>query len=321
MQTAKDLLGVDLAVRLVQRLLNPSGGVALEVCRALWMLQGLLEQTKYEAFSSLDARLLAENERLESDLDARLSVAGTEMSEAVALMNDRERQISHHQANQQRQQLVYQSAWDFRQLLCLQQQVLAQLDVPGFEDGPTVDAETLQLQSYLCQYLHSAFYIRNRMGSEPHESMLRSQLKKLLREQEQQLSNTGGHSPKMSGTASPANRNSPIPPPIQSQHYVSSMNSNAPMIPNNMSAQSYGGTYTQPTYAQATPQMMMPIGMPGQYPMQPQMISGHGMYAPQMMMPQQPSYPYPMGPPYNGPPQNSPYGGDMPPPYPPYYQQ
>jgi hypothetical protein len=314
------MLGVDLAVRLVQRLLHPSGGVVLEVCRALWMLQGLQEQSKYDAFSTLDARLVAEHERLESELNARLSVAGTEMSEAVAMMNDRERQIAHHQANQQRQQLVYQSAWDARQLLCLQQQLLAQLDVPGFEDGPSVDAETLQLQSYLCQYLHSAFYIRNRMGSEPHESMLKSQLKKLLREQEQQQSSAGGHSPKMSGTLSPVNRNSPVPLPFHQQQYSSSMNPNALMLPNSMPTQSYGGTYMQPTYAQGAPQMMMPTGMSSHYPTQPQMMPGNGIYAPQMM-PQQPSYAYPMGPPYNGPPQNLPYGSDMPPPYPSYYQQ
>jgi hypothetical protein len=261
--------------------------------------------------------LASEHERLESELDARLSMAGMEMSEAVALMNDRERQISLHQANQQRQQLVYQSAWDFRQLLCLQQQVLSQLDVPGFEDGPTVDAETLQLQSYLCQYLHSAFYIRNRMGSEPHESMLKSQLKKLLREQEQQQSSSGGQSPKISVTASPVNRNSPVPPNFHPQQYNTSMNSNPPMLPSNIPTQSYGGTYMQPTYAQATPQMMMP----NQYSMQPQIMSGNGMYTPQMMMPQQQSYSYPMGLPYNGPPQNLPYGGEMQPQYPPYYQQ
>jgi hypothetical protein len=339
------MLGVDLAAQVVQRLLSPSGGMLLEVCRALWMLQGLLEQSKYETFRSTDTRFLAEHERLESELDARLSVAGTGMSEAVALMNDRERHMFHHQANQQRQQVVNQTAWDFRQLLCLQQIVLSKLDVPGFEDGPTVDEETLQLQSYICQYLHSAFYIRNRMGSSPHESMLRAQLKKLLREQELQQNQQhqhgglGSHSPKMNGTSSPAIRNSPVPP--MTQQY-GSVNGSAPMLPN-VPSQPYS-VYTQQQYQQPTPQlqpmmmMMMPNGMqpgpPQHYSSQQQYTmpgGGQMMYQPPppMMMQQQQQFQQP--PVYNmqqqqyqpnGQPHLLPnYGGIPPQSYPPYYQQ
>jgi hypothetical protein len=263
------LIGIDLAVKVVQRLLSPSGGVVLEVCRALWVLQGLFEKSNYETFQSMYTQFNSEHERMELELDARLSVAATGMSDTVVLMNDRERHIFQHQACQKQQQIVNQSAWSFRQLLYLQQVVLSKLDVPGFEDGATVDVESLQLQSYVCQYLHSAFYIRNRMGREPHESMLRSQLKKLLREQEQQQ--TGGQSPKMNSqsirTSSPMIRYSPIPPTMQQQQQQQYNNANtnatAPMIPQ-MSAQLYNKSYQQQQQQLAYPQQLyQPPLIPG----------------------------------------------------------
>ena len=281
------MIGIDLAVKIVQRLLTPSGGIVLEVSRALWMIHGLVEKSQYDSFYNFDTKLQTEHEGLESELEARLSVAGTGMSEAVAIMNDRERTIFHHQANQQRQQLVNQSAWTFRQLLYLQQVVLCKLDVPGFEDGPTVDAESLLLQSYICQYIHSAFYIRNRMGSEPHESMLRSQLKKLLREQEQ-LQN-GSHSPKMNSvttsSASPMVRNSPMLVPA-SQHQA--QYSGAMMMSQQVPNQPYNGAYLQQQVYQQQPMasMMMANGLPQpqqqQYPQ-----ATHMMYSTPMMMQQQ----------------------------------
>jgi hypothetical protein len=290
------MLGTDMAVRLVQRLLSPSGSVVLEACRALWMLQGLQEHFNYDSMQTMDTRLQAESERLESDLEARLSVAGSGMSDSVALMNDRERHMFRNQANQQRQNIVNQSAWSFRQLLCLQHEVLAKLDVPGFEDGPTVDAETLQFQSFICQYLHSAFYIRTRMGIEPHEGMLRSQLKKLLRELEQQQGG-GSHSPKMLSTSSPVARNSPVPTmmPIAGS-YGSMSHNNAPMLPHLPQQQAYSAYQQQPPYqtAQIQPMMMM-TGQPGPsqqyYPPQQYPMSGSGemmMYSQQPMMMQQP---------------------------------
>ena len=63
-------------------------------------------------------------------------------------------------------------------LLCTQQQVLTKLQVPGF-DGPTVDGNALELQSRLCSYLHSAFFLRARIGEEPHQAMLKSQAERL----------------------------------------------------------------------------------------------------------------------------------------------
>ena len=118
------MLGIDLAIKLIQRLLSPSGGIILDVSRALWMLHGIQEQVSYDTFQSIDQQYQMEYERLESELVARLSVAGVGMSDAVRLMNDRERQVYYHQINQQRNHIVIQTAWDFRLLLCVQQMVL-----------------------------------------------------------------------------------------------------------------------------------------------------------------------------------------------------
>lgn len=334
------MIGIDLAVKIVQRLLSPSGGIVLEICRALWMIHGLFEQSQYDTFYNFDSKIQNEHERLESELEARLSVAGTGMSEAVTLMNERERTIFHHQANQQRQQLVNQSAWVFRQLLYLQQVVLCKLDIPGFEDGPTVDAESLLLQSYICQYIHSAFYIRNRMGSEPHESMLRSQLKKLLREQEQQQQN--GHSPKMNSVKTSSTSPMLQPTTQHQQQYTAT-----PMI-QQMQNQPYNAYQQQQVYPQQQLQtqpmmtMVMANGMPQQQQQYPQNTAM--MYSQPMMMQQQsqfmlpqqqqqqlmssylpmaqqqPQYGQPQLPPLPPPPH---YNGLQPPQmqYPPYYQQ
>jgi hypothetical protein len=296
------MIGVDLAIKVVQRLLSPSGGVVLEGCRALWMFQGLYEKSNYETFQNMYTKFNTDHERLEIELEARLSVAATGMADTVVLMNDRERQIFQHQARQQQQQIVNQSAWSFRQLLYLQQVVLSKLDVPGFEDGATVDVESLQLQSYVCQYLHSAFYIRNRMGSEPHESMLRSQLKKLLREQDQQHQ-TGSNSPKIESqsirTSSPMIRHtgSPIPHSMQQQQqpqqYHSGISVPVPMIPQ-MPSQLYNNSYQQP------PQMSYPLQQSYQL-----VVQGNSMIYPSQasmmaMMSQQQQQYMPQGTFYNG---------------------
>jgi hypothetical protein len=320
------------------------------------MIHGLFEQSQYDTFNAMDTKFQNESDRLESELEARLSVAGTGMAHAVSAMNERERTIFHHQANQQRQQLVNQSAWAFRQLLYLQQVVLCKLDVPGFEDGPTVDAESLLLQSYICQYIHSAFYIRHRMGSEPHESMLRSQLKKLLREQEQQQQQIGSHSPKLTtlSTNPSMNRNSPMLLPTSQQ--PPQYNTNTPLIPeaHNPSYQNAYQLQTQPPqlYQQPSSQlmMMMPNAMSSvQYPAT---ATGTMMFTQQQQQQQQPpmmmipppsqsflpqqQYLLPPPPPahISSPPPPSQYGGiqhppplpgQQPPPppmqYPPYYQQ
>lgn len=194
-QTSKDVLGIDLAIQLAKRLLTDSGSVVLEVCRALWSLQAMKEQECYHRLEVIDTTLSQEHDRVESELDARLSLAGAAMA-AVRQMNDHERQNFQNNAIQRRQQVQTQCAWELRKVLCWQQQILFMLEVPGFEEGPTVDDATFQYQSLICQYLHSAFFIRNKMGLDPHETMLKNQLKKLMKEQ-QQASNSskGGVSP------------------------------------------------------------------------------------------------------------------------------
>ena len=201
-----------MAVRLVERLLTPSGSLVLEVCRALWAWQGLWEQICGDgALEILDQNLLAQHEHLENELEARRSVAGG-VAEAVRQMNERERHNFQTNAQQQREQIITRHAWELRRVLCGQQLVLAQLQVPGFEEGPTVDDASLQYQSRIGQYLHSAFFIRTKMGAAPHESMLKSQLTKLKREQESSggtRSPIGGHSP-VPLRHRPV---SPVPPP------------------------------------------------------------------------------------------------------------
>lgn len=313
-------MGIDLAVHLVERLLSPSGGVVLEVCRALWTLQALKEQESWESIVALDKSLVAEHERLESELDARLSIAGA-VSNAVSQMNQRERHNFQINAGQQRQHVLNQSAWSFRQLLCWQQQALATLDVPGFEEGPTVDAAALQLQSQICQYLHSAFYIRNRMGSEPHETMLRSQLKKLQKEQE------GCRSPKQASTTNSVpmvRQHSPLPPPSYNSHNI--MTGGNLMMPIMQPQQQHLQQQQQTSYNPYPPQQQPPLQqqpmMMGMHTYAPQgMLYGQQQQPPMMMMQQQqlylpPQLPLPPLPPSQ--PQPPPYGGQ---PQYPYYQQ
>lgn len=161
--------------------------------------------------SRLVSRLLqtAQMEELNDSLETRLSVAGA-ASSAVQQLNDNERSAFQQSCFQRRQEALNSIAWDFRnvrivcaliitsittfsclsqyqslaavsKLLCAQQQVLTKMQVPGF-DGPTVDANTLQLQSRLCSYLHSAFYLRARIGEAPHQTMLKSQAERLKSE-------------------------------------------------------------------------------------------------------------------------------------------
>jgi tetratricopeptide (TPR) repeat protein len=177
--TGKELLG-DLALPIIERLLGASGSLLLDICRGLWTMTALKEKEAKVAIAMLDKTMATESERLEANLEARLSVAGAAFG-AVQQMNNSERQAFQNTCSQQRQSLLSGIAWEFRQLLCVQQQVLTKLAVPGFE-GPTVDASALQLQSTICSFLHSAFYLRTRIGDKPHEGMLKSQAERLRRD-------------------------------------------------------------------------------------------------------------------------------------------
>ena len=63
-------------------------------------------------------------------------------------------------------------------MLAIQQEILTKAGIPYF-DGPTVDVLSIRVQAKICSFLHSAFYLRNRIGEKSHVSMLISQEKKL----------------------------------------------------------------------------------------------------------------------------------------------
>lgn len=315
-----------MAVRLVERLLTPSGSLVLEVCRGLWAWQGLWEQICGDgALDALDQTLLAQHEQLENELEARRSVAGG-AADAVRQMNERERHNFQTNAQQQREQILTRNAWELRRVLCGQQLMLAQLQVPGFEEGPTVDDASLQYQSRIGQYLHSAFFIRTKMGAAPHETMLKSQLTKLKREQE----SGGTHSPKGGNSPLPLRHRpvSPVPPPSYNLGVSQQQQQQQSMM--GMPVGGYhnggGGGYAPPM---PTLQNQPGGGLPTYMPQPP---SYGGMVPPPMMM-----MPPPQGlPPLPGhhtlppPPPPLPPGAHYPPPsqhqqqqqqqhYPPYY--
>jgi tetratricopeptide (TPR) repeat protein len=177
--SGKDLLGEDLALQLVQRLLEPNiGNVTLQVCRGLWMLTALKEDQSTKALGRLDEEVREEFKKIRARLDERLSVAGAAES-AVRTMNESELHAFENSCNQQRRKALDEIAWDFRKLLWVQQQFLTKLKVPGFR-GPTVDAMELQYQSRVCTYLHSAFFLRQRIGEKAHSTMMKSQEKRLI---------------------------------------------------------------------------------------------------------------------------------------------
>jgi len=141
------------------------------------------------------------------------------------------------------------------QLLCTQQQVLTKLQVPGF-DGPTVDGNALELQSRLCSYLHSAFYLRARIGEQPHQAMLKSQAERLKNELESHP--TPQH---------PTDSNIPPPPPYPMQQQ---MPPQVPMYspafpqysPNMYAQQQYPGQQIQIMSQGMQPQPNMQYGQP-----------------------------------------------------------
>jgi hypothetical protein len=99
---------------------------------------------------------------LEANHHARLSVAGA-ASVAVQMMNDNERKGFENWCSQRRQEVLSRYAWEFRNIMCVQQIILTKLGVPGF-DGPTVDTRALEFQSHICTLLHTAFFLRKNLG-------------------------------------------------------------------------------------------------------------------------------------------------------------
>jgi hypothetical protein len=173
------------------------------ICRTLNAfvdLTMMLQQTK-------------DHESLEASHDARLAVAGA-ASAAVQFMNDNERKGFEESCSQRRQAVLSEYAWEFRNLLCVQQTILSKLGVPGF-DEPTVNAHTLEFQSNVCSLLHTAFFLRKNLGEERHNKMLESQRDRLEKDRNSRSPVPGGRSPPGSPVPPgglPPRVMSPIPP-------------------------------------------------------------------------------------------------------------
>ena len=224
--SGKDFLGEELALELVQRLLEPNTGNAiLEVCRGMWMLTALTEDQSSKKLKRIDDELREEYLKLRKQNDERLSVAG-DAALAVRTVYEIELATFKNKCIQPRQSVLNEIAWDFRKLLWVQQQFLTKLKVPGFR-GPTVDARELEYQSQICTYLHSAFFLRQRIGEAAHTTMMKSQEKRLIDlKNNPKLAVPGAirsrspspvpphsRSPKRGGATSPMNRggHSPVP--------------------------------------------------------------------------------------------------------------
>ncbi|CAJ1951834.1 unnamed protein product [Cylindrotheca closterium] len=181
--TGKELVGEELALQIIQLLLKQSGPTILQVCRGLWMLQGIKEQQANLGLKKVDEVIATSAKELQSKLDERLSVAGAAQS-AVEQMNEAELVAFQQKCNEQRQSFLNNIAWEHRQLLWCQQLLLSRLKVPAFE-GTTVDSSEMELQSRVCSLLHAAFFLQQRVGQKAHRTMLGSQeerLKKIVAE-------------------------------------------------------------------------------------------------------------------------------------------
>lgn len=181
--SGKDLVGIETALKLLQMLTSKThdgkslGSALLELCHACWMMTALKEEEAVKAKEALEKKIANDTEALESNLAARASVAGGAMA-AVQQANEQERNQFIMQCAVQREQLLAFSAWEFRKLLYTQQIILSSAKLPYF-DGPSVDSASITAQAKVCSILHSAFYLRARVGEENHVKMLTKQLESL----------------------------------------------------------------------------------------------------------------------------------------------
>jgi tetratricopeptide (TPR) repeat protein len=250
--TGKSLLGEEMAQILIHRLLEPTGPVLLEVCRACWTMSALTEEQSSNALARLDESVKDELAKLNGRLEERLSVSGAAEA-AVRHMNDTERQAFETSCNQQRNTLLHNQAWNFRQLLWIQQQLLSKLNVPGFEMGATVDETSLKYQANICSYLHSAFYLRKRIGAHAHQKMLKTHADRL----KAQL-----------GGAPQAKKKSRFSPPLAHPQQQPQYNHGMTLPPPPPPQQSFMMQYPpQPGYGYAPPPPPPPPppGQPGYY--------------------------------------------------------
>ncbi|EJK48221.1 hypothetical protein THAOC_33001, partial [Thalassiosira oceanica] len=208
--SGKDLVGGEAALKILRLLTAEThdgkclGSAVLEVCQACWMMAAIKEEELAKSLDTLskkivspckhaffgtnlaqtDALQVSDTETMEHDLTARASVAGGALA-AVQEANARERVSFQKQVAAQRQQILSSSAWGFRKLLYTQQILLSSIKLPGF-DGPTVDGSSIAFQSKVCSILHSAFYLRAKVGEASHAKMLKNQvdaLEKMIQSQ------------------------------------------------------------------------------------------------------------------------------------------
>ena len=238
--TGKDLLGVDLALSLVTRLLEPSGDAILDVARGMWTLTALEEKQAEAVLEDFEDTVLKESRALQERHKVQLSVAGAAEG-AIRTMHETEQQSFEGNCQQRRQKIVEESAWKFRELLWIQQQFFTKLKLPGFV-GTTVDAADLAFQARVCSYLHSAFFLRKRIGEKAHVKMLETQKKRL-----EDMQN-GISSPPRGPLNNAVGRLSP--PPMNLQGLAASSNNNMATNPYVQQQAGMAGVMPQQQYYQ-----------------------------------------------------------------------
>ncbi|KAL3768270.1 hypothetical protein ACHAWO_012380 [Cyclotella atomus] len=181
--SGKDLVGNEAALQILKMMVAKTadgkslGSALLDFSEACWMMTALKEEEVTKSHMILEEKLVADLEALEANLEARASVAGAALS-AVQQANEHERNQFRTQAAAQREQLNSSSAWEMRKLLHSQQILLSSVKLPGF-NGPTVDSASIAYQAKVCSVMHSAFYLRARVGEASHVKMLTKQIENL----------------------------------------------------------------------------------------------------------------------------------------------
>lgn len=153
-----------------------------------------------------------------------------------------------------------------RQILYTQQILLSSAKLPGFV-GPTVDFAVIAFQSKVCSVMHSAFYLRAKVGETLHANMLNKQLESL-----EKFIKTAVkvETPEQPSFPVPA-----FPPPPQPMQFPPPPNMGIPPPPMMM----YPGQIQQPQMMGVSPyqqtmtmgmqqQMMQQQGQPGMPPQQ-----------------------------------------------------
>jgi len=333
--SGKGILGDELALRLIKMLSKKthSSAILLDICRGCWMMTALKEKEAAKALAECDERMRADMEALETNLEARTSVAEGAALPAVQQVNENERNSFILSCNQTRQQLLDNYAWQFRHLLAVQQQILTKANLPGFE-GPTVDVSVISLQSKICGFMHQSFYLRAKIGEDQHISMLKKQEENLSRKK----TNTSPPPP-------PPHMPPPPPPPLprplsphrNNQGIPAQMHPPPNLLPippihaqqghpNMPPAQQIGSQSFQPpphfghgAHQFPYQQPMQAFPQPPPPPPPPPMFAQHGQQVPPVQMPpmmHQQNNPMQMMPqmgqhPYQHPPQHQPQSGQQ----------